>query len=71
MSPNRKIKLYRYTVYAEIDQLEVNNIKVLCHLPMKLSDMFDQNPPQWNFCSVLLAKIVGLILVKYDNVKKL
>ena len=32
--------LYPYTVYAE-----VNNNKVMCHLSMKLFNMFDQPPP--------------------------
>ena len=32
-------------VFAKVGQLKVNNNQVMCHLSMKLSDTFDQNPP--------------------------
>ena len=41
MSPN---KCQHYTVYAKVGQLKVNNKKIMYHLFIKLSDMFDQNP---------------------------
>ena len=31
--------------YAKVGQLKVNNNQVMCHLSIKLSDTFDQNPP--------------------------
>ena len=31
--------------YAKVGKLKVNNNQVMCHLSMKLSDTFDQNPP--------------------------
>ena len=42
MSQNRKFR--HYTVYAKVGQIKVNNNMVMCHLSMKLSDMFNQNP---------------------------
>ena len=42
-SQNRKFQ--HYTVYAKVGQLKDNNNQVMCHLSMKLSDMFDQNLP--------------------------
>ena len=42
-SQNRKFQ--HYTVFAKVGQLKVNNDQVMCHLSMKLSDTFDQNPP--------------------------
>ena len=50
-SQNRKFQ--HYTVFAKVGQLKVNNNQVMCHLSMKLSDTFDQNPP----CT--LDKILG------------
>ena len=38
-------KFQHYTVFAKVGQLKVNNNQVMCHLSMKLSDTFDQNPP--------------------------
>ena len=38
-------KFQHYTIYAKVGQLKVNNNQVMCHLSMKLSDMFNQNPP--------------------------
>ena len=32
-------------VHAKVGQPKSNNQNVMCHQPMKLSDMFDQNPP--------------------------
>ena len=40
-----RIGSFSTTLFAKVDQLKVNNNQVMCHLSMKLSDMFDQNPP--------------------------
>ena len=43
---NAKIKLaptIPNLQYAKVGQPKVNNIKVMCHLSMKFSDMFDEN----------------------------
>ena len=37
------MKFKPFILFAEIGQLKVNNT-VVCHLSMKLSDMFDPNP---------------------------
>ena len=42
-SQNRKFQ--HYTVFAKVGQLKCNNNQVMCHLSMKLSDTFGQNPP--------------------------
>ena len=43
MSQRRMFKPYTVGLYAEVGKLKANN-KVICHLSMKLSDVFDQNP---------------------------
>ena len=50
MSPNRKF--WPYTVYANVDQLKVNNNRVICQMSMKLPAMFDQNAPH-NFDKIV------------------
>ena len=36
---------HRTGLHTDVGQLKINNIEVMCQMSMKLSAMFEQNPP--------------------------